>query len=386
MDDTRLTPNGHLNPKSSELTEDVSGSSVLVAHYSEDQTSWFDGRQWFAVIHVPNPTNLRLGYSAHHAASPFERPTPGLRTALLACLVIASVIFGGISLVGLIAVSGSSSDPSTLPFFGVCFTLFGLSLASTIAVSLQRRPSKLLAIITGVALCLTCVGAVLGIPILITASRATNLTRRGGSPRVRLAGDVFRLPTRHINRPLLLVAYIFLGAGGTAVVWAMNHYLPTGLQVLGYYFVSLITLIVVANVVVGRPYAMAIAVQPAMLRWLNQRLIYEDVSRDDVSHLQRCNVRGTGGRTYRGIWLVNRAGRAVTRLGSRISPERLSDAASLPFVDSQLVLTNQASLESHLPGSGSTLALNRVTNWGIPIVSGVGAVAIELLLTHRPGP
>jgi len=178
-----------------------------------------------------------------------------------------------------------------------------------------------------------------------------------------------------------------LGAGGTAVVWAMNHYLPTGaLRLLGYYVVLLITLISVANLVVGRPYAMAIAVQPARLRWLNQRFIYEDVSRDEVSHLQRCTFRGTGGRTYRGVWLVNRVGRAVTRLGSRISPERLSDATSLPFVDSKLVLTSQASLESHLPGSGSTLALNRLTNWGIPIVSGVGAVAIELLLTHRTGP
>jgi len=382
-----MTPNGHSNPKFSELAEDLSGSAVLLAHYSEDRTSWFDGRHWFAVVHVPVSANLPLDSSAGRAASLFERPTPGLRTALLACLAITSVIFGGISLIGLIAVTSTSFDPSTLPFFGVCFTLFGLSLASTIAVSLQRRPSKLLAIITGIALCLTCVGAVLGIPILITASRATNLSRGGGSPRVRLADDVFHLPARRINRPLLLVAYIFLGAGGTAVVWAMNHYLPTGaLRLLGYYVVLLITLISVANLVVGRPYAMAIAVQPARLRWLNQRFIYEDVSRDEVSHLQRCTFRGTGGRTYRGVWLVNRVGRAVTRLGSRISPERLSDAASLPFVDSKIVLTSQASLESHLPGSGSTLALNRLTNWGIPIVSGVGAVAIELLLTHRTGP
>jgi hypothetical protein len=385
-DDTCLTPNGHLNDKSSDLTDDVPGSSVLLAHYSEDLTSWFDGRQWFAVVHVPNSTNLPLGSLADRAASLLERPTPGLRTALSACLVITSVIFGGISLVGLIAVSSGSFDPSTLPFLGICFILFGLSLASTIAVSLQRRPAKLLTIITGIALCLTCVGAVLGIPILITASRATNLSRRGGSPTVRLANDVFHLPARRITRPVLLVGYIFLAAVGTALVWAINHYLPTGaLHVLGYYFVLLITLIFVANFVVGRPYAMAIAVQPAMLRWLNQRFIYEDVSRDDVSHLQRCNFRGTGGRTYRGIWLVNRVGRAVTRLGSRISPERLSDAASLPFVDSRLVLTNQASLESHLPGSGSTLAFNRLTNWGIPIVSGVGAIAIEFLLTHRPG-
>lgn len=63
--------------------------------------------------------------------------------------------------------------PGVFVVFGFCFLLFGLLIASTIGV--VRRSgiwARVVTIVAGAALCLTCAGVVLGIPIIVAGARA----------------------------------------------------------------------------------------------------------------------------------------------------------------------------------------------------------------------
>jgi hypothetical protein len=54
----------------------------------------------------------------------------------------------------------------------VFIVLFALSLAATIGVAARSRWARIVAIAAGIAISLTCLGLVLGIPILVAAARA----------------------------------------------------------------------------------------------------------------------------------------------------------------------------------------------------------------------
>jgi hypothetical protein len=97
----------------------------------------------------------------------------------LALMATGSGLF---TFVGAIAISQGSTDSASLIFFSLFVVLFGLSLAATIGVARRSSWSRMVAILAGAAVSLTCLGLLLGIPILVTAIRAPDLSRRVAPP------------------------------------------------------------------------------------------------------------------------------------------------------------------------------------------------------------
>jgi hypothetical protein len=118
------------------------------------------------------------------------KPSPGLRVFLLVVLVIASVIWGLFTLFGILAVIGNVMSSSTftssqwndfyfgLVFFGIVTAVFAISLVATIGVVARKSWARWTAVAAGIASCLTCLGLVIGIPILVAAARAPGLARK----------------------------------------------------------------------------------------------------------------------------------------------------------------------------------------------------------------
>jgi hypothetical protein len=88
-----------------------------------------------------------------------------------------AVASGLLTLVGTIAIFGGSTESGSLVLFAVVAILFGLSLAGTIGVARRSAWARVVAIIAGFAVSLTCIGLLFGIPILVSAFTAPNLTR-----------------------------------------------------------------------------------------------------------------------------------------------------------------------------------------------------------------
>ena len=96
-------------------------------------------------------------------------------------LILNDLVTGLFALFGLLALGdylgliwsdhtpGRPEDFVLIAVFGL---LFALSLAATIGVVRRSSWARWLAIATGIAVSLTCLGLVLGIPLLIAASRA----------------------------------------------------------------------------------------------------------------------------------------------------------------------------------------------------------------------
>jgi hypothetical protein len=119
-----------------------------------------------------------------YATPSFLAPSPGLRAFLLVVLVAASVIWGLFTVFGILGVSQNAMQSSTfssaqwndfyggLVFFGIIALLFAISLLATVGVFARASWARWAAIAAGIASCLTCLGLVLGIPILVAAARA----------------------------------------------------------------------------------------------------------------------------------------------------------------------------------------------------------------------
>jgi hypothetical protein len=100
------------------------------------------------------------------------KPSPGLRILLLVELGIAGLITAAFSLFGLLAVTSGANSPEDIFLLALLVLLLAVSLLAFVGVAFRAPWSRAVAIIAGIAVSLTCVGLVLGIPILIAASRA----------------------------------------------------------------------------------------------------------------------------------------------------------------------------------------------------------------------
>jgi hypothetical protein len=89
-------------------------------------------------------------------------------------LVVTSVITGLLALFGLLAVTTAPSplDLSVIFLFVIFVVLFTVPVAATVGVARRARWARVFAIIAGISVSLTCLGLVLGIPIIIAAARA----------------------------------------------------------------------------------------------------------------------------------------------------------------------------------------------------------------------
>jgi hypothetical protein len=163
--------------------------------FSPDGLFWWDGARWVPRPGIPPlqqpqpppyappsqfyppPPPPPPGYSS---APSWLKPSPGLRIVLLIAL---SLEVGATGLLGVVffgsTIGGAQENPAAGYVLGVGFAgLFVLSMAALVGVSMRTAWSRWVAIAVGILISWTCVGAVIGIPVIVTAARAPDLTPR----------------------------------------------------------------------------------------------------------------------------------------------------------------------------------------------------------------
>jgi hypothetical protein len=144
--------------------------------WSPDGQWWWDGTRW--------RPRAEGGIAAYEPGSwqpppPITlKPSPGLRIVLLVALIIEALLFGVLALSGVATVSGGETDAGNLTLVVIVVVLFLLAVVATIGVAIRAPWSRVVAILAGVGISVTCIGLVIGIPILVTAARAPDLRRR----------------------------------------------------------------------------------------------------------------------------------------------------------------------------------------------------------------
>jgi hypothetical protein len=105
-------------------------------------------------------------------------PSPGLRIVPIVALAIDALLSGFFALFGVLGTAQGGVNDSGVDLLATFFLLwFAVTLLGLIGVSIRARWSRWVAIAAGIVVSLTCLGLVLGIPILITAARAPDLGR-----------------------------------------------------------------------------------------------------------------------------------------------------------------------------------------------------------------
>jgi hypothetical protein len=101
---------------------------------------------------------------------------------LLLVLAIAGFLTGCLSLFGVLGVAGGANSSGDIAFFGAIVLLFAIVLLALVGVIIRARWARVAAIVAGIAISLTCVGLILGIPILVAAARVPDLHRSSQQP------------------------------------------------------------------------------------------------------------------------------------------------------------------------------------------------------------
>ena len=117
------------------------------------------------------------GYSGAGTPS-FLKPSPGLRIVLLVALGLDVGLTGSLLLIFLF---GALQPERTAFDFILAFAfaaLFGLAVAALVGVAIRAVWSRWLAIASGILISWTVVGLLVGVPIVVTAARAPDLTPR----------------------------------------------------------------------------------------------------------------------------------------------------------------------------------------------------------------
>ena len=149
---------------------------------------WWDGVRWVPRPGVPAmpgparplppPAYSMAPPGGYPTASTFPKPSPGLRIVLVVALAVDVGLTGLLMLIFLI--TGLPPDRTAVDFiltfaFAV---LFGLAVAALIGVVIRAAWSRWLAIASGILISWTVVGLLVGVPIVVTAARAPDLTPR----------------------------------------------------------------------------------------------------------------------------------------------------------------------------------------------------------------
>lgn len=130
----------------------------------------------------PPPASWGFDLMAFPAgASTGRAPSPGLRQFLIVMLVLTDVVTGLFALIFLLTVAvdlglfglspQGGADTATAALIS-SFLLFALTVTATVGVARRSSWARVIASIAGVAISLTCLGLVLGIPIIVAAHRA----------------------------------------------------------------------------------------------------------------------------------------------------------------------------------------------------------------------
>jgi hypothetical protein len=104
------------------------------------------------------------------------KPSPGLRPFLIVMLAIDAVLAGLMMLFGIAAelqsFSEGQGDAGGVVFWLIFVVLFALAVVGLVGVVRRSPWSRWVALAAGITVSLTCLGSVIGIPIIVAASRA----------------------------------------------------------------------------------------------------------------------------------------------------------------------------------------------------------------------
>lgn len=99
-------------------------------------------------------------------------PSPGLRPFLIVFLVIQAVFTGLLTIAGVAALAAGPDDAFTVIFWLVVAGLFVMPTVALVGVFRRSVWARWVALASGIAMSLTCLGSVIGIPIIVSAARA----------------------------------------------------------------------------------------------------------------------------------------------------------------------------------------------------------------------
>jgi len=157
--------------------------------YSPDGLYWWDGVRWMprpgvpavapapAYPQPPPPPPYSAGYSGGGTPS-YLKPSPGLRIVLLIALVMDVGLTGTLTLIFLTTALQTERTAIDFILTFAFAALFGLAVAALVGVAIRAVWSRWLAIASGILISFTVVGLLVGLPILVTAARAPDLTPR----------------------------------------------------------------------------------------------------------------------------------------------------------------------------------------------------------------
>ena len=106
-------------------------------------------------------------------------PPTGMRTFLLIMLALSTVFTGLLALFGLIGETSPTNEAGTtgVVLFTAFLIMFAVSAIALIGVANRASWSQVAAFVAGIVVSLSCIGLLLGIPILIAAARTPNPSR-----------------------------------------------------------------------------------------------------------------------------------------------------------------------------------------------------------------
>jgi hypothetical protein len=140
--------------------------------WSRDGLFWWDGYRW--IHRGAYPPDLSPPPPPLYPVSTFLKPSPGLRIALIVALAL-EVALSGLFAVAFVAGASQQRDAFSYALGFELIATFLLSLVALVAVIVRTAWSRWVAIAAGIIVSLTCLGLVLGIPIVITSARAPDL-------------------------------------------------------------------------------------------------------------------------------------------------------------------------------------------------------------------
>jgi len=146
---------------------------------------WWDGAKWVPANQAPIPQPPTppppagppaYYYSVPPPPSAGWAPSPGLRTFLLVFLGLDAGVTGLLALFGTLGeiqnISRGTAMASDVIFWLVFVALFALAILSIVGVARRSPWARWVALADGIVISLTCLGSVIGIPIIVAAARA----------------------------------------------------------------------------------------------------------------------------------------------------------------------------------------------------------------------
>lgn len=145
-------------------------------HLSPDGFWWWNGVRWVPAQQgsMPPPTPAPPYFQM---PAPIEiKPSPGLRPFLIVVLAIDVAITGLLGFAGTIGetqdLQQGSGSAAGIVLWVMFVGLFALAAAALVGVLMRTPWARWVALAAGIGVSFTCLGAVIGIPIIVAAARA----------------------------------------------------------------------------------------------------------------------------------------------------------------------------------------------------------------------